>query len=101
MDTKKYTITVETKEYGQRARYGDSYYHYIVSSPDMEEYKLKEFCTKVLEPAISFEDQPKNFGNNFTHYYTCLNTLKKGNWLGKGDELNTIIEYKVVSPSTH
>jgi hypothetical protein len=98
---KDYHFKVETKEAGQRRRYGDSYYHYVVevvSQPDYsEEQAVRQFCTGFLEPARYSEDKIKelmkkehDFGLNFAPYYT---EFKK-----TGD--NTY-SYKVTRPSTH
>lgn len=101
MSKSKWVFEVETKESGQRRRYGDSYYHYIVESKHGV-HIIKDFCTKLLNPAITQEkykeEQPKDFCNNFTHYYTALDVLQEKKMLKDGVN---IVEYKVVHPSTH
>jgi len=95
----KWTFDVETKESGQRRKYGDSYYHYIVKSK-MHKSIIKDFCTRLLERAIpekEYRESTKDgceFGNHFQHYCTMLEFTKLEN--GEGQ-----VEYKVVSPSTH
>lgn len=97
----EYKFKVEMKEAGQRRKYGDSYYHYIVESKgDLQ--KLELFCKKVLCPAIP-EDQYKKeegvcFGNHFRDYFTDYTVLEAAKFLS---EESNKVEYKVVSPSTH
>lgn len=101
MANRAWTFNVETKESGQRQKYGDSYYHYIVES-NLELYMIEAFCKKVLKPAMSYnrykEELPESFDNNFRNYYTEYKVLHKASFSDK--ELNKV-EYKVVSPSTH
>ena len=106
-DTKEYVFEVETKEAGQRRRYGDSYYHYIVKSK-LSLQSVKRFCTEILRPAMPAkqykEEESLSFDNHFRQYYTKLEVLKESNfvdYLADEDDGYNIVEYKVISPSTH
>ncbi len=96
-----YNFKVETKEAGQRNKYGDSYYHYIVenaSEVDFSEFIVKQFCTQFLKPAKysykewreTMQKEPNNFGLNFASHYTEFKKI--------GDRKYV---YKVTQPSTH
>ena len=102
-DTMKITFEVETIESGQRRRYGDSYFHYKVTSTQDAD-TVKRYCTKVLRPSISYEqyqkDQKENatMDNHFRNYHTILKVLHSSSFM---DDKPSVVEYKVVSPSTH
>lgn len=55
-----YNFEVEIVEAGQRRSYGDSYYHYKVTSKQPE-HTVKDFCMKVLRPSHKKEDMPNPF----------------------------------------
>ncbi|MDZ7658054.1 hypothetical protein [Fodinibius sp.] len=97
-----YHFDVETKESGQRRKYGDSYYHYIIEDKTergVPEHIVKQFCTGFVEPARYSQEQRKEKLNeqepgkidaiDFASYYTKFEKI--------GDRK---YEYKVVSPST-
>lgn len=95
-----FEFKVETKEAGQRRRYGDSYYNYVVESKH-DIPMIEAFCTKVLKPAIPAEQYTKENNcadNHFRNYYTMFEVVHQKEFLS--DELNKV-EYMVVSPSTH
>lgn len=96
-----YNFKIETIEAGQRKKYGDSYYHFIIenaSEIDYSEHVVKEFCTKFLKPSIFSESERRealnkkdaHFGLNFASYYTQFQKIADRKYV-----------YKVVSPSTH
>ncbi len=94
-----YNFKVETIEAGQRRKYGDSYYHYIItneSEVNFTDHVVKEFCTKFLKPARPEKEIREalqnggDFGLNFAPYYTEFK---------KVDDRKFV--YKVVHPSTH
>ena len=95
-----YHFKVESVEAGQRRKYGDSYYHFIIenaSEIDYSEHVIKEFCTKFLKPAkFSGKERREalaksdDFGLNFASYYTEFEKVADRKYV-----------YKVVMPSTH
>ena len=94
----KYNFDVIQIEGGQRARYGDSYYHYeIVDNSPIKhsEHVIKEFCTRFVLSAKT-EDKYKadikdgDFGQNFATYWTDFKKMDNGHYL-----------YLAVMPSTH
>lgn len=97
-----YHFEVETKESGQRRKYGDSYYHYIVTDKTergIPEHIVKQFCTGFVKRAKYSEKQRKEKLDqveagkldaiHFANYHTKFEKI--------GDRK---YEYKVVSPST-
>jgi hypothetical protein len=101
MDKTTVSFTIETKEAGQRRRYGDSFYHYIVES-EQSLQTIEAYCKKVLKPSIPHEqykkEQNESFDNNFRNYYTEYKVLNEVGFLEDGFNK---VSYKVVSPSTH
>ncbi len=97
----EYKFIVETKEAGQRRKYGDSFYHYIVKS-NLDPYMIEAFCKHVLNPAIPAnqyrEEENISTDNHFRSYWTKYEVIKKAGFFCEG--MNEV-EYKVVSPSTH
>lgn len=95
-----YNFKIETVEAGQRNKYGDSCYHFVITNAskiDYSEHVVKEFCTKFLKPAKFSEEERRkalkesgDFGLNFASYYTQFEKT--------GDRMYV---YKVVMPSTH
>ena len=98
----EYRFKVENKESGQRRKYGDSYYHYIIEDlcdpKNTTDFITKKFCTTFLQPAVSEEQRRKDklvggsegFNLHFKPYYTMFEKIE-----------NRKYEYKVVMPSTH
>ena len=96
----EYNFKVETIEAGQRAKYGDSYYHFVVenlSKTNFADHIVKQFCTKFLRPTKFNESErrvalqeSKDFGLNFAAYYTKFEKIADRKFI-----------YKVVEPSTH
>lgn len=97
-----YHFDVETRESGQRRKYGDSYYHYIItdkSEKGKPEHIVKQFCTGFVKCVrYSQEERKKKLDEvesgtldaiHFASYYTKFEKI--------GDRK---YEYKVVSPST-
>ena len=91
----KTIFEVETIEAGQRRKYGDSYYHYVVKS-EISPHIIKKYCLHVLQPAIP-PDQPPGTGDGFQPYCTMLKVLKEVDFFEGG--LN-VVEYKVTQPNT-
>ncbi len=95
-----YNFKVETVEAGQRNKYGDSYFHFIIenaSKIDYSEHVIKQFCTKFLRPAKFSEKERRealnksnDFGLNFAGYYTKFEKVADRKFV-----------YKMVEPSTH
>lgn len=94
-------FNIETVEAGQRQRYGDSYFHYVITSK-MSAHIIKAYCTKILRPAIPQKQYKEELGicfeNHFRSYHTALREIES-----VGNETNGVstVEYKVVEPSTH
>ena len=95
-----YNFDVETLESGQRRKYGDSYYRYIIvnnSEVDFNEFVIRSFCTRFLKPAISNEKRKeligKEVGLSEHHFATHYTRFEK-----TGDRT---FEYEVTMPSTH
>lgn len=85
-----YHFEVETVESGQRAKYGDSFYSFVVkviSESDLDESVVQNFCTKFLHPAAPSRAKQKN------PFHTYMTEFKK-----TGDRTYS---YRCVSPSTH
>lgn len=57
---KDFLFKVESLEAGQRRKYGDSYYHYKITSKERE-HIVKMFATKVLQPCCEKEKMPNPF----------------------------------------
>jgi len=98
MSTQQYNFKVETKEAGQRRKYGDSYYHFIVTNESEIQYNehvVKNFCTKFLRPAqCSIAERQKKMDEGkmspFCAYWTQFTKID-----------DRTFEYKVTEPSTH
>ena len=94
MEKRIYNFEVETKECGQRRAYGDSYYHYIVKSENVE-FIVQEFCRKIVRHAPILESEVKahvekvGFAGHFTTYVTSFKKIGDNEY-----------EYKCVQPST-
>jgi hypothetical protein len=97
----EYNFKVTTIEAGQRAKYGDSYFHFEIenlSEIDYSEIVVKQFCTQFLRPARFSEAERKeqisnpstSFGNHFSPYYTEFKKISERKFV-----------YKIVEPSTH
>ncbi|MCP4354751.1 MAG: hypothetical protein GY793_03780 [Proteobacteria bacterium] len=97
----EYKFIVKTKEAGQRSKYGDSFYHYIVKS-NLDPYMIEAFCKHVLNPAIPDEqyreEEHISTDNHFRRYWTIYEVIENVGFFGEG--MNEV-EYKVVIPSTH
>ena len=90
-----YTFDVETIEAGQRGAYGDSYYHYKVTSKlgiDL----VKRFCTKVLRPSYPKSEMPNPFSGELLKFEKITDN-NKGEFLGSKPET---YEYKSTSMYT-
>ncbi|MDA3862028.1 MAG: hypothetical protein PF445_12470 [Melioribacteraceae bacterium] len=80
-----------------RTPYGDHHENFLikdVSKKEIAEYRVKEFCTKFLRPAIPKEEREEkkktDFAMNFCRYYTVFRKLGERQY-----------EYFVIKPSTH
>jgi hypothetical protein len=98
---RNYNFKVTTIESGQRAKYGDSYFHFEIeniSDIDYSEQVVQNFCTGFLRPArFSHEKRREelakpdaSFGLHFAPYWTEFK---------KVDDRKFV--YKMVEPSTH
>lgn len=85
-----YNLEIETLESGQRRRYGDSYYRYIVE--DKGENALpgpvvEFFCRQFLKPAVKSRADQKCWADTYMTGFSKIGERK--------------YEYTCVSPSTH
>jgi len=99
MSKRKYVFEVEVIEAGQRRRYGDSHYHYIVES-EKDLQTIENFCKKVLKPAIpstQYRKEDNCADNHFRNFFTKYEVIEAKEFLESGKNK---VEYKVVSPST-
>ncbi len=98
---KEYNFKVTAIECGQRAKYGDSYFHFEIeniSDIDYAEHVVRGFCTGFIRPARFSEEKRRellskpdaDFGLHFAPYWTEFK---------KVDERKFV--YKMVEPSTH
>lgn len=58
--TVEFKFDVEVIEEGQRCSYGDSYYHYKVTS-SLDEYVVRRFCMGCLRISYMKEEMPHPF----------------------------------------
>ena len=87
---RNYHFEVETIESGQRRKYGDSYYHYIVeniSEIAFNKSVIELFCRGFLKPAVKSKDDQKCWSNTYMTEFRKVDDRK--------------FVYKCVSPSTH
>lgn len=87
-----FTFEVETIEAGQRRSYGDSHYHYRVTSK-LSEDMVKRFCTKVLRPSYTKAEMPSPFSGELIKFEKITDN-NKGDFLGNKAET---YEYKSTS----
>lgn len=98
---RNYNFKVTTIESGQRAKYGDSYFHFEIeniSDIDYAEHVVQNFCTGFLRPARFNQEKRRehlskpdvDFGLHFAPYWTEFK---------KVDERKFV--YKMVEPSTN
>lgn len=100
-NTREYNFKVTTIEAGQRAKYGDSYFHFEIENLSEIDYNVRvlmEFCTRFLRPANFNHQQIKDelakpnasFGLHFAPYWTHFEKVEDRKFV-----------YKMVEPSTH
>jgi len=100
-NTRDFNFRVTTIESGQRAKYGDSYFHFEIenlSEINYVEHVVRDFCTRFLRPARFSQEKRKeemakpdaDFGLHFAPYWTEFK---------KVDERKFV--YKMIEPSTH
>ncbi len=98
---RNYNFKVTTIESGQRAKYGDSYFHFEIenlSEINFHESVIQDFCTGFLRPARFSKEKRReilsnpnsDFGLHFAPYWTEFK---------KVDERKFV--YKMVEPSTN
>ena len=94
MDKRKYIFEVETIEAGQRRSYGDSYYHFKVTSKHPQDV-VKGFCMGALRPSYKAEDMPNPFAGKLIMFEKITNNNKS--FLDGNEET---YEYKMESQYT-
>lgn len=72
---REYKYSVETKENGQRRKYEDSYYHFLVIS-DRQEAEVKLFCMHVLRKAYKKEEMPNPFAGELVEFKKITDNAK-------------------------
>lgn len=88
MDITTYIFDVECLEAGQRRRYGDSYYHYIITNKCKIEYDdcvIKNFCTGFIKHAV----EPAEMENAFAPKITSFKKIGDRKYEYKVEELST------------
>jgi hypothetical protein len=63
----EFNFKVETKQAGQKRKYGDSFYHYEVISIHPE-HQVNEFCTNVLMKSYKKKDMPNPFAGELLEF---------------------------------
>ena len=69
MTEKVYKFKVETIQAGQKRKYGDSYYEFIVTNECEIDYApsiVEKFCKGFLHPPVRFKDSPCHFDSTET-----------------------------------
>ena len=89
-----YTFEVETIEAGQRQAYGDSYYHFKVTSRHPMDV-VKGFCMGALRPSYKKEDMPNPFAGELKLFKKITNNNES--FLDNNEET---YEYKMESTYT-
>lgn len=69
---KEYVFKVITFEAGQRKPYGDSFYHYEVTS-DRPSDEVKNFCMNVLRKSYPRDKMPNSFAGEFVEFKNLTN----------------------------
>lgn len=82
---KEYLFEVNTIEAGQRKSYGDSFYHYEVTS-NLNEYQVKLFCTKFLKPSYEKKDMPDPFSGELLEFSKITNNNEGKNIFDKREK---------------
>lgn len=88
------TFKIDTKEAGQRNPYGDSFYHYLITTMQ-EEHVVKAYCTKVLRPSYPKDKMPNAFSGELLSFKKITQNNKS--FLDSNEET---YEYKTRSEFT-
>lgn len=89
---KEYRFKVETIESGQRHSYGDSFYHYKVTTT-VDEYKTKKFCMSVLGTSYEKKDMPNHFAGKLLEFRKETDNNKGRGFLEERKEETYIYRY--------
>ena len=72
----EYRFNVEKITAGQKRKYGDSYYHYIVTS-DLAKYVVRDFCMNVLGKCFEGDMMPNPFSGELLEFTKMEGTENK------------------------
>ena len=78
---RQFTLKIKTLRYGQPRAYADSDYEYEIEAEGINEFEVKQYCTKVLQQCSQTSEQwDKHNADSYFRGYYVFSKISENNY---------------------